>query len=107
MLDIYHHEHRGGRLPAAIRSAAGRITHVQVCGNDRGAPGARPPRLAGVLSALDDAATADRCASSRSPAHNESIAIAASIWRPLAPSQDALAIDGLAFLRSLRHPQEN
>jgi D-psicose/D-tagatose/L-ribulose 3-epimerase len=29
----------------------------------------------------------------------ESIAAAAAIWRPLAPSQDALAQDGLAFLR--------
>jgi len=29
------------------------------------------------------------------------IAAAAAIWRPLAPSQDALAQDGLRFLRRL------
>ncbi len=29
----------------------------------------------------------------------ESIARAAAIWRPLAPSQDELAQDGLAFLQ--------
>jgi D-psicose/D-tagatose/L-ribulose 3-epimerase len=34
-------------------------------------------------------------------AENETIATAASVWRPLAESQDALAVDGLAFLRSL------
>jgi D-psicose/D-tagatose/L-ribulose 3-epimerase len=34
-------------------------------------------------------------------ADNASIATAASIWRPLAPTQDDLARDGLAFLRSL------
>ena len=34
-------------------------------------------------------------------AANEVIATAASIWRPLAPSPDALAADGLAFLRLL------
>jgi D-psicose/D-tagatose/L-ribulose 3-epimerase len=31
----------------------------------------------------------------------ETIARAAAIWRPLAPSQDALAQDGLEFLRQL------
>jgi D-psicose/D-tagatose/L-ribulose 3-epimerase len=31
---------------------------------------------------------------------NDAIARAASIWRPLAPSQDRLATDGLAFLRT-------
>jgi hypothetical protein len=34
-------------------------------------------------------------------ADNASIATAASIWRPLARSQDAIATDGLAFLRRL------
>ncbi|MBP2328216.1 hypothetical protein JOF56_008601 [Kibdelosporangium banguiense] len=34
-------------------------------------------------------------------AHNASIATAASIWRPLAASQDYLAANGLAFLKSL------
>lgn len=31
-------------------------------------------------------------------AHNDAIAVAASVWRPLAGSQDALATDGLRFL---------
>ena len=34
-------------------------------------------------------------------AENETIATAASVWRPLAASQDAIAVDGLAFLREL------
>ena len=37
-------------------------------------------------------------------ADNASIATAASIWRPLATSQDDLARDGLDFLRSLTAP---
>jgi D-psicose/D-tagatose/L-ribulose 3-epimerase len=32
---------------------------------------------------------------------NETIATAASIWRPLAESQDAIAVDGLSFLTSV------
>ena len=35
-------------------------------------------------------------------ADNATIATAASIWRPLAASQDDLAIDGLRFLRTWR-----
>ena len=34
-------------------------------------------------------------------AENETIATAASVWRPLEASQDAIAVDGLAFLRKL------
>ena len=34
-------------------------------------------------------------------ADNASIATAASIWRPLAPTQDDLATAGLRYLRSL------
>lgn len=34
----------------------------------------------------------------------ESIARAAAIWRPLEPSQDALAREGLAFLDDLFSP---
>jgi D-psicose/D-tagatose/L-ribulose 3-epimerase len=34
-------------------------------------------------------------------AENETIATAASIWRPLAASEDAIAVEGLAFLRDL------
>jgi D-psicose/D-tagatose/L-ribulose 3-epimerase len=32
---------------------------------------------------------------------NQTIARAAAIWRPLAETQDALARDGLAFLRAI------
>ncbi len=35
-------------------------------------------------------------------ADNETIATAASIWRPLAASQDTLAVEGLRFLQGSR-----
>lgn len=34
-------------------------------------------------------------------ADNATIATAASIWRPLALTQDAIAVDGLDFLKGL------
>ncbi|WP_199434972.1 sugar phosphate isomerase/epimerase family protein [Qaidamihabitans albus] len=100
-LDFYHQNIEETDIPAAIRSATGRIAHVQVCGNDRGTPGRDHFDWPGLLAALGDAGyTGPLCIESFT-SHNQSIATAASIWRPLAESQDALATDGLAFLREV------
>jgi D-psicose/D-tagatose/L-ribulose 3-epimerase len=100
-LDTFHMNIEEKDSAAAIRAARGRIAHVQVCGNDRGAPGSDHTDWEGTLRALDDAEyTGPLCIESFS-AGNKSLARAASIWRPLERSQDAIATDGLAFLRSL------
>jgi D-psicose/D-tagatose/L-ribulose 3-epimerase len=100
-LDTYHLNIEERDPPAAARRAAGRIVHVQVCANDRGAPGADHIDWRGFLAALDDADYAGPLCIESFTAENATIATAASIWRPLARSQDALATDGLAFLRGL------
>ncbi|PXY20520.1 sugar phosphate isomerase [Prauserella sp. PE36] len=100
-LDFYHQNIEETDIPAAIRGAAGRIAHVQVCGNDRGTPGRDHFDWPTLLGALDDAGYDGPLCIESFTAHNQSIATAASIWRPLAPSQDALAFDGLAFLREV------
>ncbi len=98
-LDTYHQNIEERSLPDAVRRATGRIAHVQVCANDRGAPGDDHLDWAGFLDALDDEGHRGPLCIESFTAHNETIAVAASIWRPLAPSQDALATRGLAFLR--------
>ncbi|MBN6037409.1 sugar phosphate isomerase/epimerase [Amycolatopsis sp. 195334CR] len=101
-IDVYHQNIEETDIPAAIRAATGRIAHVQVCANDRGTPGTDHLDWPGILAALADAGyTGPLCIESFT-AHNASIATAASIWRPLAESQDALAADGLAFLRKIQ-----
>ena len=55
----------------------------------------------GFLAALADAAYAGPLCIESFTADNATIATAASVWRPLARSQDAIAVDGLAFLRGL------
>ena len=101
-LDIYHMNIEERDIPAAVRRAAGRIAHVQVCANDRGAPGADHVDWAGIQSALDDAGYRGPLVIESFTAGNATIATAASIWRPLAATQDALAVDGLSFLTDLR-----
>jgi D-psicose/D-tagatose/L-ribulose 3-epimerase len=103
-LDVYHLNIEERDIPAAIRRAGPRIAHVQVCANDRGAPGADHLDWPAILAALDDAGYDGPLAIESFTAENATIATAASIWRPLAASQDAIAVDGLAFLRGVAAP---
>lgn len=106
-LDIYHMNIEETDIPAAIRRGAGRIAHVQVCGNDRGAPGADHLDWPAILAALDASGYVGPLVIESFTGENATIATAASIWRPLAPSQDALATSGLAFLRGLDNNPAN
>ena len=92
---------RSGPAPTPSGAAGEHLVHVQVCGSDRGAPGGDQTDWDALLAALDDVGYAGPLVIESFTADNASIATAASIWRPLAPTQDDLARDGLAFLRSL------
>lgn len=100
-LDLYHMNIEERSIADAIRRAGSRIAHVQVCGNDRGAPGADHLDWPGIMAALDDAKYRGPLVIESFTAENAAIATAASIWRPLAASQDAIAVDGLRFLRNV------
>ncbi|RAY14543.1 sugar phosphate isomerase/epimerase [Actinomadura craniellae] len=100
-LDTYHLNIEEKDPAGAVRAAGSMLAHLQVCGTDRGAPGADHfdwPAFAAAVRAVGH--TGPLVIESFTAA-NQTIATAASIWRPLARSQDALATDGLAFLRTL------
>jgi D-psicose/D-tagatose/L-ribulose 3-epimerase len=99
MLDAFHMNIEETDLAAAIRTARGRIVHVQVAGSHRGTPGADHIDWAAFFGALDEVGYDGPVCIESFTRDNATIARAASIWRPLAPTQDALATDGLAFLR--------
>ncbi|GAB3950993.1 sugar phosphate isomerase/epimerase [Kribbella albertanoniae] len=100
-LDTYHLNIEESAPAEAIRAAGARIAHVQVCANDRGAPGNDHLDWPALLGALAEAGyRGPLCIESFTP-DNAAIATAASIWRPLAASPDALATEGLAFLRGV------
>ena len=100
-LDTFHMNIEEKDPAAAIRSARGKVAHVQVCGNDRGAPGNDHTDWPAILDALDAANYRGPLCIESFSAGNMSLARAASIWRPLERSQDAIATDGLAFLTGL------
>jgi D-psicose/D-tagatose/L-ribulose 3-epimerase len=100
-LDTYHLNIEERSSADAVRAAGQHLAHVQVCGSDRGAPGGDQTDWQALLSALDEVGYDGPLVIESFTADNASIATAASIWRPLAPTQDELARDGLSFLRSL------
>ncbi|MGW5265742.1 sugar phosphate isomerase/epimerase family protein [Microbispora sp. NPDC004025] len=100
-LDTYHLNIEEKDPLRAVRLAGDRIAHIQVCGTDRGAPGADHFDWPGFAAAVRDVDYRGPLVIESFTADNQTIATAASVWRPLAPSQDALATEGLAFLRTL------
>ena len=99
LVDTFHLNIEERDPAAAIRLAGDRLAHVQVCANDRGAPGADHIDWAAHLAALRDIGYGGALCIESFTAENQTIARAAAIWRRLAPTQDAIATDGLAFLR--------
>ncbi len=101
MLDTFHMNIEEKSPGAAIRAAGPRLMHLHACENDRGAPGSGNVDWDGVVQALRDIHYDGPVVIESFTPDVKSIARAAAIWRPLAESSDALAIEGLSFLREL------
>jgi D-psicose/D-tagatose/L-ribulose 3-epimerase len=99
MLDTFHMNIEEKSLGDAIRTLGPRLRHVHSCENDRGAPGSGHVPWADVAEGLNDIGYDGPVVIESFSDQIEAIAKAAAIWRPLAPTQDALAEDGLAFLQ--------
>ncbi|HMN27184.1 MAG TPA: sugar phosphate isomerase/epimerase family protein [Caldilineaceae bacterium] len=101
MLDTFHMNIEEQSLGAAIRMVGPRLKHFHACENDRGAPGSGHVPWGEVVEALRAIQYDGPVVIESFTDQVKSIAKAAAIWRPLARSQDALAQDGLAFLKTL------
>ena len=101
LLDTYHANVEEKDFAGSFRAGGSRIVHVHASANDRGAPGSDHIDWPGFRDAIRDTGYAGPIVIESFTAENETIATAASVWRPLEASQDAIAVDGLAFLRNL------
>lgn len=101
LLDTFHMNIEEKSLSEAIRAAGPRLKHFHACENDRGAPGSGHVPWNEVAEALRAIGYEGPVVIESFTAKVKSIARAAAIWRALAPTQDDLARDGLAFLRRL------
>lgn len=101
MLDTFHMNIEEKNLGDAIRAAGSRLKHIHACENDRGAPGSGNVAWTDVAQAVKDIHYDGPVVIESFTSKVQSIARAAAIWRSLAPTQDALAADGLKFLKGL------
>lgn len=101
LLDTFHMNIEERNIPGAIRAAGNSLIHFHACGNDRGAPGNDGIDWPSIQHALADIGYDGALSIESFTGANRTIATAASIWRPLAPSQNDLAQEGLAFLTGL------
>ncbi|UKD57039.1 sugar phosphate isomerase/epimerase [Amycolatopsis sp. FU40] len=100
MLDTFHQNIEEKDLGAAIRAAGDRVFHFQVSENDRGTPGSGHLPWPEVFAALEDIGYSGQIVVESFLPTIAEIARAVSLWRPVAPSMDALAADSIAFLRT-------
>lgn len=100
-LDTYHLNIEEKKPADAIRVAGAAIAHVQVCGSDRGAVGDDHTDWPEILRALDDVDYRGALGLESFTGENATIAVAASVWRPLAETQDILAERSIRALRAL------
>jgi D-psicose/D-tagatose/L-ribulose 3-epimerase len=100
-LDTFHMHLEERNSGEAIRQASDKIFHFHACENDRGIPGAGQVRWGDVAAALKEVRYEGPVVIESFTAQVKEIARAVCIWREIAPSQDAIASQGLGFLRSI------
>ncbi len=99
LLDTFHMNIEEKDQAAAIRLVGDKLVHFHACGADRGTPGSDHIAWDAIAAALRDIDYQGPLVIESFTPDNQTIARAAAIWRPLAESQEALAEEGLAFLR--------
>jgi len=101
LLDTFHMNIEERSIGDAIRAAGPRLRHLHTCENDRGAPGSGHVPWDEVARACRDIGYSGPFVIESFTNKVKSIARAAAIWRSFADSPDALAKDGIRYLRAL------
>lgn len=100
-LDTFHMHLEEKDSAEAIRKADKKIFHFHACENDRGVPGTGQVRWNEIATALKDINYQGPVVIESFTNQVKEIARAVCIWREIAPSQDAIAVQGLKFLKPL------
>jgi D-psicose/D-tagatose/L-ribulose 3-epimerase len=100
-LDTFHMHLEEKDSAKAIRKASDKIFHFHACENDRGVPGTGQVHWPEIGQALKDVNYPGPVVIESFTSQVKEIARAVCIWREIAPSQDAIATQGLKFLKTL------
>jgi D-psicose/D-tagatose/L-ribulose 3-epimerase len=97
--DTFHANIEEKEIGAAFRSVGKCLKHVHTCENDRGIPGSGHVEWPSLVAALRELNYNGCLVIESFGSTIKEIAAAACIWRDLAPSSEAIAYDGLRFLK--------
>ena len=101
LLDTFHMNMEENSMGDAIRKVGQRLLQIHSIESHRGTPGTGLLQWEEIAKALKDIHFDGELVMESFTFHQKSIARAAAIWRPLAATQDELALDGVNFLKRL------
>lgn len=101
ILDTFHMNIEEESIVDAFLAAGPRVKHVHVASSFRGAPGQGTIPWQEIVQGLRQIHYDGPVVIESFTPYAQRIALPTATWRPLAPSQDALASEGLSFLRKI------
>jgi D-psicose/D-tagatose/L-ribulose 3-epimerase len=99
--DTFHANIEEKDVPAACRSVARHLKHVQVSENDRGTPGTGHVDFAGLVRVLRDIGYDEWLSIESFGPNLGAFSSAVCIWRDIEPHTESIAFDGITFLKTL------
>ena len=99
LLDTFHANIEEKSVVEACRLLGPHLRHIHACENDRGIPGTGHVDFTGMVDVLRETGYNGYLTIESFGFNLPEISAAAAIWRDLAPSADAIAAEGIAYLR--------
>ena len=101
LFDTFHANIEEKSIADGYRTVARHLKHVHTCENDRGTPGSGHVEWEQVFAALRETGYDGWLTIESFGSNIREIAAAAAIWRDLAPTPEAIAFDGIRFLKKM------
>jgi D-psicose/D-tagatose/L-ribulose 3-epimerase len=101
LLDTFHTNIEEKDVARSFQSTGKHLKHIHVCENDRGIPGTGHVEFQGISSALRTIGYDGWLTIESFGFGHKELSAAAAIWRDLAPTPDAIAFEGIRYLRDL------
>jgi D-psicose/D-tagatose/L-ribulose 3-epimerase len=101
LYDTFHANIEEKSIADGIRTVARHLKHLHTCENDRGTPGSGHVEWDAVFEAIRATGYDGWLTIESFGANIPEIAAAAAIWRDLAATPEAVAFDGIGFLRGM------
>jgi D-psicose/D-tagatose/L-ribulose 3-epimerase len=101
LFDTFHANIEEQSIADGYRKVARHLKHVHTCENDRGTPGSGHVEWDAVFAALAEIGYDGWLTIESFGSNLPEIAAAAAIWRDLAATPEAVAFDGIGFLKRM------